>query len=246
MIKTADEIAKITKAGIIVRSTLSILRDVIQPGMNTKHIDDLCQDLLRAKEAHPTILGYKNFPASICISVNEEIIHGIPGDRIINAGDLVSLDLAAAVEGYVADSAITFVAGNARTTLQVARLLKGTKAALAAGIAQARVGNHIGDISNAIQLVAEAHGLALIPEFGGHGIGTEMHELPFISNVGLPHTGELIEEGATLAIEPMLLLGLGGFKIMPDGWTVVSADNSLSAHFEHTVVVTKDGPIILT
>src|ERR1035437_8111520 len=246
MIKSADEIAKITKAGVVVRDTLATLRSVVQPGITTGHIDKLCQDLLKAKGAFPTCLGYHGFPASICVSTGAEIIHGIPGSRVINHGDLVSLDLAAAVEGYNADSAITFVVGAPETTPEIARLLKGTKAALAAGIAMAKVGNHIGDISNAVQLVAEANGLALIPNFGGHGIGKEMHELPYIPNVGLPGTLELIEEGMVLAIEPMLLLGLGDFKTLADGWTVVSADNSLSAHFEHTIVVTAAGPVILT
>lgn len=246
MVKTAEEIGKITKAGAVVHDVLETLRQETKVGMTTSHLDTLCRQLLKSKEAFPTLLGYKSFPASICISVNEQVIHGVPGSRVINNGDLVSLDLAAAVNDYNSDAAITFVAGNSGTTLQVARLLKGTKEALAAGIAMARPGNHIGDISNAIQLVAEAHGLALIPEFGGHAVGREMHELPFIPNVGLPGTLELIEEGMVLAIEPMLLLGLGGFKTLADGWTVVSSDNSLSAHFEHTIVVTAAGPVILT
>jgi methionyl aminopeptidase len=246
IIKTSDEIKKMAKAGVVVKGILQDLSSLTSPGMTTQDIDSLCREMISHRNAHPTILNYHGFPASLCVSVNEEIIHGIPGSRVIHAGDLVSLDLAAAVEGYNADSAITFVVGTSVPTREVTRLLKGTKTALAAGIAQAVPGNRIGDISNAIQMVAEEHGLALIPEFGGHGLGREMHELPFISNVGLPHTGELIQEGLCLAIEPMVLLGLGGFTVMPDNWTVTSLDGSLSAHFEHTIVVTKDGPVILT
>jgi methionyl aminopeptidase len=246
MIKTSSEIEKIKKAGVVVHTVLDLLRSETKPGMTTGDLDIRCRGLLSQVGAYPTLLGYRGFPASICISVNEEIIHGVPGSRKINRGDLVSLDLAAAVEGYNADSAITFIVDAPETTPAIARLLKGTSSALMKGIAEAIPGNHIGDVSNAIQMEAEFYGLALIPEFGGHGVGRELHEKPYISNVGLPCMGELIEEGMTLAIEPMLLLGLGGFRILKDGWTVISTDNSLSAHFEHTIVVTSNGPIILT
>lgn len=245
MIKTPEEIAKITKAGTIVHTVLSILHEDTVAGMTTKDLDLKTRSLLKLFNAHPVLLGYKGFPASICISVNEEIIHGIPGNRKINEGDLVSLDLAATVEGYNADSAITFQVGG-NPTRDISRLLTGTKEALLAGISEAVPGNRIGDISSAIQMVAEKYGLALIPEFGGHGIGKELHEPPYVSNVGLPNTGELIQEGMVLAIEPILLLGLGGFKVMPDKWTITSLNGSLSAHFEHTIVVTKDKPLILT
>jgi len=245
LIKSPDEIEKIVRAGVVVHTTLDLLHQDTKVGMTTRDLDFRTRELLKLFNATPVLLGYKGFPGSICISVNEEIIHGVPGNRKINNGDLVSLDLAATVEGYNADSAITFVVGQ-RVDPAVDRLLKGTESALMAGIAEAKPGNHIGDISNAIQIEAEFHGLALIPEFGGHGIGKELHERPYISNVGLPHTGELIEEGMVLAIEPMALLGLGGFRILKDGWTVVSTDNSLSAHFEHTVAITATGPVILT
>lgn len=244
-LKTPAEIEKMSRAGIVVHTILDLLQQDTKVGMTTGDLDVRTRELLKLFNAHPVLLGYKGFPASICISVNEEIIHGIPGKRKINNGDLVSLDLAATVEGYNADSAVTFVVGQ-RVDPSVDRLLKGTESALMAGIAQAIPNNHIGDISSAIQIEAEEYGLALIPEFGGHSVGKELHERPFISNVGLPHTGELIEEGMTLAIEPIAMLGLGGFRILKDGWTVVSTDNSLSAHFEHTIVVTKEGPKILT
>ena len=245
MKKTLEEIGKISRAATVVRTVLDILHSDTKAGMTTGELDVLTQKYLKLFNANPVLLGYKGFPASICISVNEEIIHGIPGLRKINNGDLVSLDLAATVEGYNADSAITFVVGQTGSP-EIVRLLKGTESAMMAGIAEAKPGNRIGDISSAIQMEAEAHGLALIPEFGGHGIGKQLHESPFISNVGLPGTGDDIEEGMVICIEPMLLLGLGGFRVLKDGWTVVSTDNSLSAHFEHTVVVTKDGPVILT
>jgi methionyl aminopeptidase len=245
MRKTTEEINKIIRAGTVVHTVLDILHGDTKAGVTTGELDSRTRELLKLFNANPVLLGYKGFPASICISVNEEIIHGVPGLRKINDGDLVSLDLAATVEGYNADSAITFVVGQTSNP-DIARLLKGTEAAMMAGIAEAKPGNRIGDISNAIQMEAEASGLALIPEFGGHGIGKQLHEEPFISNVGLPGTGGEIEEGMVLCIEPMLLLGLGGFRILKDGWTVVSSDNSLSAHFEHTVVVTENGPVILT
>ena len=245
MIKTSDEINKIAHAGIVVHTILDLLKEDAKEGMTTGDLDLRTRYLLKLFNAHPVLLGYKGFPASICISVNEEIIHGIPGPRRIKKGDVISLDLAATLEGWNADSAITFVVGET-TTPEVTKLLNGTHSAMMKGIAQAIPGNHVGDISNAIQTEAELQGLGLIPEYGGHGIGKQLHEWPYIPNVGLPFTGEVLEAGMVLAIEPMLLSGIGPIRTLKDGWTVVAVDNSLSAHFEHTIVITEDGPVILT
>ncbi|MBI2842779.1 MAG: type I methionyl aminopeptidase [Armatimonadetes bacterium] len=244
-IKTLEEIEKMRVAGQVVARTLEALERSIVPGMTrTVELDELAEKLLAEEGAKSSFRGYRGYPNTVCIAVNEEVVHGIPGDRIIQSGDIVGIDVGAIVEGYHGDSAITVPVGD--VTDEARRLLRVARDALFRGIAKARAGNRLSDISHAVQQHAERHGYSIVRDLVGHGIGSEMHEEPQVPNFGKPGRGPVLEAGMTLAIEPMV--NASGYEIesLPDKWTVVTKDRSLSAHFEHTVAVTAKGPDILT
>lgn len=231
-------------AGQLVARVLGELRGLVQPGVTTAELDAMAERRIRDAGGVPSFKGYHGFPAAICTSVNEQVIHGIPSSRTLVDGDIVSIDLGAIVGGYHGDAAMTVPVG--RISERAARLLRVTEEALYKGIEQARVGNRLGDIGHAVQRHVEAHGFSVVREFVGHGIGTSMHEEPQIPNYGEPGRGLRLAEGMVLAIEPMINMGKPAVKVLEDGWTAVTRDGSLSAHFEHTVCVTVSGPLILT
>src|SRR3989338_7462462 len=231
-LKTANEIALMRKAGRVVAGLLDMLAGLVQPGIKTKALDEAARTYLRDQGAQPAFLGYRGFPASICVSVNEEVVHGIPGERRIREGDVVSLDAGAVVSGYYADAAITVTVGPVAPSTR--RLVETTRQALAMGIRQAAVGNRLSDISHAVQQVAEQAGFGIVRDFVGHGIGRAMHEEPPIPNFGAPHMGPRLQTGMVLAVEPMITGGKPDVEIREDGWTAVTKDGSPAAHFEHT------------
>lgn len=244
-LKTPEEIEKMRAAGRVLAETLEILEKAIIPGKTTTiELDVLAGKLLADRGAAPSFKGYRGYPNTVCIAVNEEVVHGIPGERVIVDGDIVGIDLGAIMDGYHADSAITIAVGAISDDAR--RLLRVTREALFRGIAQAKPGNRLSDISHAIQQYAERHGYSVVRDLVGHGIGREMHEEPQVPNFGKPGSGPLLEAGMTLAIEPMV--NAGGYEVisLPDKWTIVTKDRSLSAHFEHTVAVATNGPDILT
>jgi methionyl aminopeptidase len=245
-LKSLPEIEVMAKAGSIVHRTLELCRTLVKPGISTEDLDREAEKFIRGhKGAKPSFKGLYGFPKSLCISVNEEVVHGIPSPRrILREGNIVSVDCGVCVDGFHADSATTIPVG--QVSHETAKFLETTEAALYAGIAQARLGNHVGDIGHAIQTVAEGGGYGVIRELVGHGVGTRMHEDPQVPNHGKPKRGERLLEGMTIAIEPMITMGDYKTKMLEDKWTVITADRSLACHFEHTVAVTKDGPRILT
>lgn len=232
------------QAGRVVAGLLRHLARLVRPGLRTKELDEAAGGYLAHAGATPAFLNYRGFPATICVSVNEEVVHGIPGERTLREGDLVSLDAGAVVGGLYADAAVTLPVGTVSASAQ--RLSDVTKRALDAGIAAATVGNRLSDISHAVQHVVEGAGFGVVREFVGHGIGRALHEEPAVPNFGPPHMGPRLQPGMALAIEPMVTLGGYNVTIQPDGWTVVTNDRSLAAHFEHTIAVTEHGPEILT
>ena len=231
-------------AGRIVALVLYELGNFSKPGVKTKQLDDLGNKIIKEEGAEPAFLGYKGFPCSVCTSINEQVVHGIPGKRVLKSGDLLSLDVGVKHEGYYADAAVTIGIGEIEREAQ--NLAKVAKQALSDGIEHARAGNKLHDISAAIQRRAQSHGYSVVRDFVGHGIGQKMHEDPQIPNFGESGTGPVLKEGMVLALEPMVNAGGFDVKILEDKWTVVTADNKLSAHFEHTVAITDDGPEILT
>jgi methionyl aminopeptidase len=245
-LKSPREIAIMARAGVIVAATLELVRDQVRPGVSTEALDSAAERFIRGhRGATPSFKGLYGFPKSLCISINEEIVHGIPSPRrILREGSIVSVDVGVYLEGFHADAATTVPVGEIAP--EAARLLAVTQEALAAGIAEARVGNHIGDIGHAVQQVAEAAGFGVVRELVGHGVGQRMHEDPQVPNHGQPRRGARLLAGMTLAIEPMVTLGDYQTRMLDDKWTVVTADGSLAAHFEHTVALTKEGPRILT
>ena len=244
-IKTKKEIEYMRKAGDIVYKTHMYLKDFIKPGITTKELNDLADDFIINKcKSYPSFKGLYGFPGTICISVNEEVVHGIPSARKLKEGDLVKLDIGASYNGYHGDSAYTYPVG--KVTSEEELLLRETKNALFKGIEQVKPGNRIGDISNAIEEHAKKYNLAIVEELCGHGIGNKVHEDPNVLNYGNPHEGPILKEGMVIAIEPMLNLGTKKIYMLDDDWTIITADNKKSAHFEHTVAVTKDGYEILT
>jgi len=245
-IKSAREIDAMAAAGRILADTLAHVVGEVQPGVSTADLDRIAEEFIRSHPgAKPSFKGLYDFPASLCTSINDEIVHGIPSPkRILEDGDIVSIDCGVCVDGLHADSAVTAPVGD--VVPAVTRLLETTQEALAAGIAQARVGNHVGDIGYHIQHVAEDAGYSVVRELVGHGIGTSFHEEPQVPNHGRPKRGPRLARGMTLAIEPMINVGEPAIRTLADKWTVVTADGSLSAHFEHTVVIEDDGPRILT
>jgi len=248
--KSRSEIERMRRAGRVVAEVLDRIEAELRPGVSTAHLDAIAEAHIRASGATPSFKGYpginprRPFPASVCISIDDEIVHGIPGQRTIRAGQIVSVDAGAIVDGWHGDGARTFYVGE--PPARVAELIDLTRAAMLAGIAAAVPGNHIEDISAAVQDVAARGGLGVIRQFVGHGIGTEMHEEPQVPNFRTGRPGRKLEAGLCLAIEPMFTLGGHDTLIKPDDWTVVTADGSLAAHFEHSIAVTDDGPEILT
>ena len=245
-IKSAREIDIMARAGRIVAGVHALMRERIRPGVTTEELDAAAESFIRQHPgATPSFKGLYGFPKTLCVSIDEEIVHGIPSrKRELEAGSIVSVDVGVQLEGLHADAATTIPVG--AITPEAQRLLDVTEACLAAGVAQARVGNHVGDIGHAVQKVAEAAGFGVVRELVGHGIGTRFHEEPQVPNYGSPKRGPRLLEGMTLAIEPMITLGAPATRTLGDKWTVVTADGSLAAHFEHTIAVTANGPRILT
>ena len=232
------------EAGGVVARTKALLAESIRPGITTGELDRIAEESIRGQGAVPSFKGYLGFPATTCISLNEEIVHGIPGNRVIREGDMVSMDLGAIVEGFHSDTA--FTVGVGEVPPKVVRLIEATNRALTLGIAEARDGARIGDISAAVQGYAEGLGYSVVRQYVGHGIGRSLHEEPQVPNHGVEGRGPLLREGMVIAIEPMLNVGGWETEQMDDGWTVVTADRSLSAHFEDTVAITSSGPEVLT
>ena len=243
-IKSDREIELMKEAGRLVGETHKYLKQFIKEGITTIELDRLAEDSIRKNGGIPTEKGYEGYPASICASVNDEVVHGIPGKRKLKNGDIITIDMVISYKGYQADSAWTYAVGE--ISKEKKYLMEHTEKALYEGLKQVKPGNRLGDVSHAIQEYAESHNLSVVRELSGHGIGTEMHEDPDIPNYGKKGTGILLKKGMTLAIEPMLNLGKRDIAILNDDWTIVTLDGSDSAHYEHTVVVTKDGCEIIT
>ncbi len=244
ILKSAEELRIMREVGRIVAKVLERLVQEVRPGITTGELDALAAEELRQYGAASSDKGYRGFPAHICTSVNDEVVHGIPGERALKEGDIISIDITANYKGFHGDAAVTVGVGE--ITPLARSLIEATRGALAAGIAAARAGAHVSDISHAIQSCVEARGFSPVREYVGHGIGRRMHEEPQIPNFGPPGKGPLLRPGMTLAIEPMINAGGWQTRVRPDGWTVVTADGSLSAHFEHTIVVTDGEAEILT
>jgi len=242
--KTPREIDIMKVAGEIVASCHELLASVIKVGMTTLELDAVAEKYIKSRGATPSFKHYNGYPASICVSINDEVVHGIPSKRVIKDGDVVSIDIGAKYKGYHGDSAWTYAVGNISD--EDKHLMKITEQALFIGLAEVKPGNRIGDISHAIQEFAEANGLGVVRELTGHGIGQDLHEQPSVPNFGKADRGPKLKQGMTIAIEPMLNAGTKNVVILEDDWTVVTADNKNSAHYEHTVVVTDDGYEILT
>jgi methionyl aminopeptidase len=243
--RSAAELEKMRAAGRLVGEVLTELTARVAPGVTTSTLDEIAEELIRRAGAIPAFKGYHGYPATICASINEEVIHGIPsGRRILNEGDVISIDVGASLDGYYGDSAVTLAVG--AVSEQAAMLLRVTEESLYKAIERVRVGARISDIGHAVQHHVEAHGFSVVREFVGHGIGQRMHEEPQVPNYGDPGRGPRLTEGMVLAIEPMVNAGKPAVKVLADGWTAVTRDGSLSAHFEHTVAVTADEPWILT
>ena len=243
-IKSEREISLMKKAGNIVYRTHKYLEPYIKPGITTKELDKLAYDFIISQDATPSFLNYQGYPASICASINEEVVHGIPSNRKLKNGDIIGIDIGACYQGYHGDSAWSYQVGS--VSREKAYLLEHTEKALFEGLKQVKPGNHVGDISNAIETYAKEHKLGVVRELVGHGVGNHLHEKPDIPNFGKKGTGPILKEGMTIAIEPMLNLGTREIYLLEDDWTIITQDGLPSAHFEHTVVVTKDGYQILT
>lgn len=244
LLKSPQELAKMEVANRIVAEILEGIKERVAPGVETRELDELAEGMCRQRGVEPAFKGYRGYPRCVCISVNEEIVHGIPGPRRFKTGDLVSLDFGVKYQGYYGDAALTVAVGEVGPRAR--QLMEVTERSLYAGIGQAKVGKRLSDISYAVQTVVEEAGFGVIREFVGHGIGRSLHEDPQIPNFGLPGRGPVLQAGMTLAIEPMTSMGAWQVKILKDGWTAVTQDGSLAAHFEHTVAVTENGPWILS
>jgi methionyl aminopeptidase len=242
--KSLSEIQKMARAGEILVETLADLEARIRPGVSTADLDAAAERHIRKRGAVPTFKGYRGFPGSICASPNAMVVHGIPGPYRLKQGDILSVDVGVTLDGWVADAARSFAVGE--IPADAAKLLQGTEASLHAGVAQCVAGNRMGDLSSAIQSTAEAAGLSVVRSLVGHGIGRSMHEDPQVPNYGKPGKGPLLEEGMVLAVEPMMTAGAAGVHVGADGWAIYSEDSSLAAHFEFTVAITAEGPIVLT
>ena len=243
-LKTDEEIEILRENNLLVSRALAEVGKHIRPGVTTGYLNKIAEDFIRSNGAVPAFLGYQGFPASACISVNEQVVHGIPGDRVIEEGDIVSVDLGTFLKGCVGDSAYTFAVGDVGE--EARQLLEVTKEALCKGVAQAKVGNRIGDISAAVQQYAESFGYGVVRELVGHGVGRNMHEDPEVPNFGARGRGPLLKEGMVICIEPMINMGTKAVVFERDGWTVRTRDRKPSAHFEYAVAIRRDGPDILT
>lgn len=244
ILKSAEEIEKMRKSGQITAQISQKLTEKVKPGVTTKELDRVASTLIKMHKARPAFLGFRGFPASICTSVNDQIVHGIPGSYRLREGDIISLDFGVVHQGYYSDMAITLPVGSISEDAQ--RLIEVTRSALVSGISQMVPGNRLYDISSAIQECAESNGFSVVRDLVGHGIGQEMHEEPQIPNFGKKSTGPYLKAGMVFALEPMVNMGRYEIKTLDDHWTVVTADGSLSCHFEHTVAITDNGPEILT
>jgi len=242
--KSKAEIEKMAAAGRVVAETIAHVGEHLEPGITTRELDRIGEEFIRSQGAMPTSKGYKGFPAALCISPNSMIVHGIPGTYRVEEGDLISVDVGVTLDGFVADSAYTFPVGEVSPDAE--RLLEAGQAALAAGIEQARVGNRVSDISHAVQQATEEAGFSVVRSLVGHGVGRSYHEDPQIPNFGPPGRGAPLQPGMTLAIEPMITAGGYEVYLHDDGWSISTEDESLAAHFEHTVAITEEGPRILT
>ena len=245
VLKTTRELGLMKEACVIAAGALKAAGAAVEPGVSTEEINRIAHNFIVKSGAIPTFKGYNEYPAATCISINDEVIHGIPNKkRIIRAGDIVSIDVGATFNGYVGDNAATFAAGDISPEAQ--RLCDTTRESLYEGIRMAVAGGRIGDIGSTIQRYCEERGFSVVREFTGHGVGKQMHEDPSVPNFGTPGRGVRLLPGMTIAIEPMINMGGAGIRQLPDGWTIKTRDGSLSAHFEHTVAITSDGPVILT
>ena len=245
VLKTSRELAAMRDAGRISARALKLAGEAVEPGVSTWEIDRIVRRYIEGQGAVPTFLGYGGFPASACISVNNVVIHGIPRkDQKLRAGDIVSVDVGATYEGFVGDNAWTFPCGDVSSEAKA--LMDATRESLFEGIRAAQAGNRIGDIGSAVQRYVEARGYSVVRDFVGHGVGAKLHEDPSVPNYGTPGRGVRLLPGMTIAIEPMINAGGHTVRTLPDGWTVVTTDGKLSAHFEHSIAITKDGPVILT
>jgi methionyl aminopeptidase len=242
--RTRQEIDLMRQAGRIVAGVLALMEEELKPGVTTAQLDALAEDYIRKSGARPSFKGYRGFPACICVSIDDEVVHGIPGSRVIEEGQVVSVDAGAIWQGYHGDAARTFYVGN--PPADVARLMETTRLALMAGIAAAVPGSHVDDVSGAVEDVAIEGRCDIVRPFVGHGIGTKMHEDLQVPNYRTGRPGAALEPGVCIAIEPMLTLGSADVETLDDGWTVVTTDHSLAAHFEHTIAVTENGPVVLT
>jgi methionyl aminopeptidase len=242
--KSPEEIDRMARAGEVLVATLDLLEGHIRPGISTAELDTLAERFIRSRGATPAFKGYRGFPGSICASPNAMVVHGIPGSYTLAPGDVISIDVGVTLDGWVADAARTFGVGEIDPIAQ--NLLAATRASLDAGVEQCRAGNRMGDLSGAIQRVAEGAGLSVIRSLVGHGIGRSMHEDPQVPNYGRPGRGPLLREGMVLAVEPMMTAGRAGVRVAGDGWAIFSQDGSPAAHFEFTIAITPDGPRILT
>lgn len=240
ILKTPDEIAVMAKASRVVAEALEVLKKAARPGVATDELDRLAEAEIRSRGAVPAFKGYRNYPKTLCASVNEQVVHGIPSKRVLKEGDIIGLDLGAIVGGFYGDSAVTVAVG--RIDEKTATLVRVTEEALSLGIEQAVVGNRLSDISHAVQRHVEAAGYSVVTEFVGHGIGRQLHEEPQVPNYGRPGQGPRLQSGMVLAIEPMVNMGGAAVRVLEDRWTAVTADGSLSAHFEHTIAIQSSGP----
>lgn len=244
VLKNKAELAKMRIAGRISAQALQVGGEAVMPGVTTAQIDMAIHKFIKSQNAIPSFLGYSGFPASACISINDEVIHGIPGDRVIHEGDIVSIDVGAIYDGFHGDNAATFAAG--KISREAQQLLDVTRECLYKGIEAAVAQARVGDVSWAVQSCAEKSGYGVVRSYVGHGVGRQMHESPEVPNFGNPGRGPRLASGMTIAIEPMINIKGGDVKVLPDGWTVLTSSGSLSAHFEHTIAITDNGPLILT
>ncbi len=244
-LKTAKELEMMRQAGRISARALKVAGEAIEPGVSTREIDDLVRKYIKSAGAVPSFLNYNGFPSSACISVNEEVIHGIPNSsHILKNGDIVSVDVGAYFNGFHGDNAFTFACGDISKEAQ--NLLDVTQTSLFEGISAAKAGNRVGDIGSAVEEYVKARGYSVVRDFVGHGVGTMLHEDPSVPNYGKKGHGTRLVPGMTIAVEPMVNVGTGDVKVLSDGWTTITLDGKLSAHFEHSIAITSDGPVILT
>ncbi|MDR0405139.1 MAG: type I methionyl aminopeptidase [Oscillospiraceae bacterium] len=245
VIKTPMEIERMKDACVVSAKALKLAGELIRPGISTLEIDETVDKYINSQGAVPSFLGYNGFPNCCCISVNDVVVHGIPrADCVLNDGDIVSVDVGAFINGFHGDNAATFACGNVSD--EALKLIDVTKKSLFKGISEMIIGNRIGDLGNAIDTFVRKNGFSVVKSFNGHGVGENLHEDPTIPNFGTPHRGPRLQSGMILAVEPMVNLGKEDVEILSDGWTVVTVDGSLSAHFEHTIAITENGPVILT